>query len=112
MIQIDVYYSSSDKIARLEISGHADYADFGEDIVCAGVSALAETAILSVKSLGIKARIIKKDGYLLLEIPNVKNKTNKVLNDVNTILKAIVLGLEDLSLSYPRHVVLNKREVL
>ena len=36
---------------RIEISGHAGYAEPGKDIVCAGVTALMQTLIQSIKDL-------------------------------------------------------------
>ena len=36
---------------RMEISGHAGYAELGKDIVCAGVTALMQTLIQSIKDL-------------------------------------------------------------
>ena len=35
----------------IEISGHAGYAEVGKDIVCAGVTALVQTLICSLKNL-------------------------------------------------------------
>ncbi len=35
----------------IEISGHANYAEAGKDIVCAGVTALVQTLIGSLKNL-------------------------------------------------------------
>ena len=57
-----------------ECSGHADYAEYGKDIVCAGVSSLcmALEAIVSVLlecgyQFSIKRKTVKK-GFLLFEI--------------------------------------------
>lgn len=36
---------------EIEISGHANYAEVGKDIVCAGVTALVQTLIWSLKNL-------------------------------------------------------------
>ena len=35
----------------IEINGHAGYAEAGQDIVCAGVTALAQTLIGSIEAL-------------------------------------------------------------
>ena len=35
----------------IEINGHAGYAEIGKDIVCAGVTALAQTLIRSMQGL-------------------------------------------------------------
>lgn len=36
---------------RITVSGHANYAEAGKDIVCAGVSALVQTLIKSIEGL-------------------------------------------------------------
>lgn len=36
---------------EIEISGHANYAESGKDIVCAGVTALTQTLIRSMENL-------------------------------------------------------------
>ncbi len=36
---------------RIEISGHARYAESGKDIVCAGVTTLTQTLIQSIEDL-------------------------------------------------------------
>ena len=36
---------------RIEISGHAGYAEPGKDIVCAAVTALTQTLIQSIENL-------------------------------------------------------------
>ena len=36
---------------EIKVSGHADYAVHGSDIVCAGITALTQTLIKSIKDL-------------------------------------------------------------
>ena len=36
---------------EIKISGHANYAEYGHDIICAGATALAQTLIKSIKDL-------------------------------------------------------------
>jgi len=48
MITIEVFYSDS-YITRLRVTGHALTAPHGEDIVCAGVSALTQSAVLGLQ---------------------------------------------------------------
>ncbi len=65
----------------ITISGHAGYAENGKDIVCAGVSALAQTLIQSIEELttdtiqydmspgtvDIKFRDLSEDAQLLID---------------------------------------------
>ncbi|MFR5337258.1 MAG: ribosomal-processing cysteine protease Prp, partial [Blautia producta] len=36
---------------KIQISGHANYAEEGKDIVCAGVTALTQTLVKSIEDL-------------------------------------------------------------
>ena len=65
----------------IQISGHADYAETGKDIVCAGVTALTQTLIGSIEDLtrdeieyeiltgkvDIHYRNLSKEGKLLVD---------------------------------------------
>lgn len=107
MIKAQVYTNSSGDIIRLEVLGHANYDVYGKDIVCAGVSALVQTAVLGIKELtDINPTLVKTEGYFKIEIPN---KTSCKKCDI--ILKTIVLGLEDIAKSYSKYVIVKKKEV-
>lgn len=48
MIHIDVFRLADGKISGLRVHGHSGTAERGKDIVCAGISALAQTALLGI----------------------------------------------------------------
>ena len=48
MIRVKVFSNSDGKISGFTVTGHSDTAARGEDIVCAGVSSLAQTALLGL----------------------------------------------------------------
>lgn len=50
MTQIKIEYSE-DGYMNICIKGHANYAPKGKDIVCAGISAIANTAMLGLQSI-------------------------------------------------------------
>lgn len=107
MIKAQVYTNSSGNIIRLEVSGHANYDVYGKDIVCAGVSALVQTAVLGIKELtDIKPTLVKTEGYFKIEIPR-KISCKKC----DIILQTVVLGLEDIAKSYSKHVTVKNKEV-
>ncbi len=51
MIQITVFKNQAKEYTAFQCMGHAEYADAGEDIVCAAVSALVINTINSVEQL-------------------------------------------------------------
>ena len=48
MICIKIFRTTSGEISGVSVRGHSGTAGHGEDIVCAGVSALAQTALLGI----------------------------------------------------------------
>ena len=48
MIEIRVFSESDGKITGFSVTGHSGTAERGQDIVCAGVSSLTQTALLGI----------------------------------------------------------------
>ena len=48
MIRIDVFRNKDGKISEYRVCGHSGTAERGRDIVCAGISSLAQTALLGL----------------------------------------------------------------
>lgn len=69
---IKVVYSSNSLI----VTGHANYDDYGKDIVCASVSSLITCTVNSIYSLN-KNSILYKDDSNTIEI--------KILDDENAL---------------------------
>lgn len=89
-----------EKEALLEVQGHANYADFGNDIVCASIStALLFTANL-IEKLNLSYNIIDlvcEEGYFRLQV-----KTTDFT--ANAIFENLEYTLEDISKQYPKHL--------
>lgn len=103
MIKVKAYLHPSFGFEGMEISGHAKYAEYGKDIICAGVSALVETAILGLEKIAcLEPKIVKKSGYVSIIIP--EDSLEDSLQKANIILETIYLGLEDMSKSYPDNI--------
>ena len=109
MIKVKAKIYPSGEYKLLEIYGHAQYAEYGKDIVCAGVSALAETAVLGLEKIaGIKPKLKKQEGYFVLRLP--KNMSSEEALKASLILETIFLGLEDIAKSYPSNIQTEKIE--
>jgi len=94
-------------IIIVEASGHTGYGVSGEDIVCASISSILQTAVLGVlKVAGVNARFQKNDetGYLKLELP--KNLSEKEVIEVDAILNTMLAGVIDLAESYSNFIEL------
>lgn len=83
---------------RIEISGHAGYAEPGKDIVCAGVTALTQTLIQSIDDLTddeIEYRI--SPGKVEVEYRNLSEKSK-------TLVDSFFVGICLIAEEFPEHV--------
>jgi hypothetical protein len=77
------------------ISGHAGFADAGQDIVCAAVSALAINTANSLEILTGDQIVVRNDaGYLCLAFPGGLSEGGKLLVD------SLILGLKQIRQDY------------
>ncbi|ADL07530.1 ribosomal-processing cysteine protease Prp [Thermosediminibacter oceani] len=103
MIKATVVLDARGRVRELLIRGHAGYAEYGKDIVCAAVSALAETAVLGIEEVaGVNVSPVKREGYFHLTIP--EDESEDKLARVGIILDTIVIGLKDIAKTYPSHI--------
>ncbi|MDE7395966.1 MAG: ribosomal-processing cysteine protease Prp [Clostridiales bacterium] len=87
------------KIVALHCDGHTGYGVEGEDIVCAALSSVVQTAVLGLMGVaGINARVKRGDGMLSLELP--ENLSDEARHDADTILETMLLGVADLYEGY------------
>lgn len=82
---------------QITISGHALYAPVGEDIVCAGVSALVQGFIASMDDLGA-SYVIKEDCKIM--IIKIKSDTT----DVKLLTRSFFIGLSLIEREYPDYI--------
>ena len=90
-------------ITGFEIEGHSSYAKHGKDIVCAGISALSQAAILGLLSVA-KADVDfnMHEGYILCEIKQGDDKADAILD-------TMYLGIVEIQRNYKDHI--NIKEV-
>lgn len=84
MIQA-VFFESHGKISGFEISGHAGYAEYGDDIVCASVSSAVQLAAnIITEGFGLKADVSAFDNTVKLSMSVMDDKSIRVLNMLKT----------------------------
>ncbi len=88
-------------IVELTADGHTGYGAKGEDIVCAGISALLQTALLGllqVAQINVKYRIDEAKGFLRFTLP--VSMTAQERHDADVILNTMLCGLKDIYTEY------------
>ena len=86
----------------IEFSGHALFADFGKDIVCAAVSILALNTLNSIEAFcgdEFDAYDNPKKGYLKADFKA------KLSDNANLLMKSLMLGLDGISYEYGKKFI-------
>ena len=93
-----------------ELTGHADQGAYGEDIVCAGISAITETALLGITDvLKLDAASIREDGHVRCELS--RETAGEDLEKAAVVFNTMIAGLESLRQAYPKSLKFSYREV-
>ncbi|MCM3002637.1 ribosomal-processing cysteine protease Prp [Priestia koreensis] len=108
MIKIDITRDAANQIQAFEVSGHADFAGYGSDIVCAGVSAVTIGAVNSIIALCDVTPLIEQGGeggYLYCEIPaDVEPST---FERIQLLLEGMIVSLESIERDYQSYIKIN-----
>ena len=102
MIQIDVFRISDGKISGYQVHGHSGTAPKGRDIVCAGISALAQTALL-----GIGEHLHRPVDFQIKPSGDLRMKLRGEPDDLTqAILETMRLGFVEIARANPNAVQL------
>lgn len=107
MIQAEFYVQDGGQITGFSVSGHAMFAESGEDIVCAAVSSAAYmTANTITEILSIEQQLLLDEGCMcvLLREPGE-------IDRAQDILQGFRLHVTQLATDYPNHIAVNLRGV-
>ena len=99
MIRVSVYWGADGGITGFEAVDHAGMAPRGQDIVCAGVSALTDTAFLGLtKHLEREVDFQAANGKLSVRLKQSPDSLS------DAILATMLLGIKEIEKQYPKHV--------
>ncbi|HNV34221.1 MAG TPA: ribosomal-processing cysteine protease Prp [Bacillota bacterium] len=85
------------------VEGHAGWADYGNDIVCAAVSAIvigAENGLCEIA--GAVEKATSKDGYLEVELKRVLDERSSI--QAEAIIGTMVVTLKAIAGQYPDRI--------
>lgn len=100
-----LWLDDDQRIHKFELSGHAGYDEYGQDIVCAAVSALSISAVNGLEHFlpqQPEVDVRDSDGYMTCSLPNLDLQT---LEQAQWILKTMTLGIEEIQQSYGNEYV-------
>lgn len=97
MIEADIYKERDGRISAFHVHGHSGTAPRGQDIVCAGVSALAQTALL-----GLGRHLHRATWYKIDPSGDLRMKLREAPDDLTeAILETMRLGLAEIEKASP-----------
>ena len=97
------FFTENDRITGFSISGHSGYAEAGQDIVCAAISAvvtMAETTINDVCGAKAKVRVKDEQARITLTLPTSCDEEDAV----QAVLSGMMLTLISMREDYPDYI--------
>ena len=97
------FFTQDDRITGFSVSGHSGYAEAGQDIVCAAISAvvtMAEATINDVCGAKAKVRVKEEDARITLTLPSSCDEEEAV----QAVLSGMMLTLISLREDYPDYI--------
>lgn len=110
MIKIVIERDIHKRVIGYTVEGHANAAEYGQDIVCASISVLAQTTILALyELLSIHVKYEMEDGWISCKLPN--DLSDELLLQANLILNTMLIGMKGTYNIYSEYIELHDREV-
>ena len=97
------FFTEDDRITGFSVSGHSGYAENGQDIVCAAISAvvtMAEATINDVCGAKAKVRVKEEDARVTLTLPTSCDEEDTV----QAVLAGMMVTLCNLRDDYPDYI--------
>lgn len=107
MIRINLYQDQNGMFQAFSVEGHAQHAPHGQDIICAGVSALVQGILIGLEDVvQASLEVEKQGGRLICSVVQGHGQ-----RDVQILLETLYLSLEDLEKQYSEYIEVRKEEV-
>lgn len=101
MIRASFTLNSDHHITAFKMTGHADSGPYGQDIVCAAVSALSISTINGLEHVVCTKPEVKSDehngGFLQVSAIDTGH-------DSQILMRTFLNGLQDIAESYPKNI--------
>jgi hypothetical protein len=111
MITVTFVRSAANRrIVSFAVSGHADYAKRGRDIVCAGVSAVTVGTVNAIEAVaGVALPASMRDGWVQSDIP--MQADSSVDERVQLLLEGMAVMIDTIRQSYGKYVAIQEQLV-
>lgn len=95
-------------VIEIKVEGHSEYSTKGNDIVCAGISSLFQTLILSVsRILKIEQKIERNELGLLSTEIDIQKLKHEDSDKLKLLIESFILGASEISKEYPGNIIID-----
>jgi uncharacterized protein len=109
MIKLVVNRTNTGKIQSFKMSGHANFAEHGEDIVCAGASAVTLGTVNAIETLTGVVADAKQGESGFLECVFPENLSDDTDEKVQLLLEAMILSLQQIEKVAGKHIKITQK---
>lgn len=112
MIRVELYYDK-ECLSAFKISGHAGYANHGEDIVCSAVSILVINTINAIEALTTETLTLNsvKQSEGIIDCAFPKRKQGLADEKATLLLEAMLLGLRSIEQMYGEYIIIKNKSL-
>jgi uncharacterized protein len=104
MIDVLIQRSASLGLKSITISGHADSAPHGQDLVCAAVSAIGIGTLNALEKTN-NLSFVNQEGFIEMKVQS------KLLEKESIVLETMLIQLKTVAHSYPKFIKIIQRKV-
>lgn len=110
MIRVVFWRGEDGNLSGFTVKGHAGFGPKGEDIVCAAVSALAQTAVLSLQEqVAAETEVSIGEGMLQCHLP--ASLSPAAQDKARVIMRTIELGLKAMAGDYKEYIAVEYKRI-
>lgn len=103
-------FRSSGRLTGFEAQGHTGSAEEGNDVVCAAISALTQSALMGIREyLKLACAYEIADGYIYCMLP--EDTFEEDWREAEIILETMAMGLRSIADTYGDYIKIIEREV-
>ncbi len=103
MIRVTVYQNDSDKYCGFRMEGHAGYAAYGNDIVCAAVSVLVINTVNSIEAF--TKDTFENAVHQERDVVSFEITSHPVSDQAELLLRSLVMGLTSIADEYGKKYI-------
>ena len=97
MTKVTIFHDKNQNYVGFDCTGHAEFARFGRDVVCAGISILVQSTMNAIGELtdeGFSGEMDERTGDIHFRFSDVPE------HDAVLLMDSMILGLQGIQSSY------------